>query len=215
MTWWSRLFKRRQLERELDAELRDHFERQVADYIAAGMPDAEARRHARLAFGGDDQIKEQCRDARGTRWVDNIVQDLRYAWRMLAKSPVFTSVAVLSLALGIGANTAIFSIVNSLLLRSLPVHEPEQLVLLDHGSWTNPIWEQIRDRHAGMFDGAAAFSSERLDLSHGGQAEYVSGLWTSGDFFRVLGVPAILGRTFTIADDRRGGGPDGPVAVIS
>jgi putative ABC transport system permease protein len=215
MTWWGRLLKRGRLERELDAELRDHYERQLADFIASGMPDAEARRRARLALGGDDQIKEQCRDARGTRWLESLAQDLRYAVRMLAHSPMFTSVAVLSLALGIGANTAIFSIVNSLLVRSLPVRAPEQLVLLEGGSWTNPIWEQIRDRHHGIFDGVAAFGAERFDLSRGGVADLVPGLWTSGELFQVLGVPAMLGRTLTAADDRRNGGPDGPVTVIS
>ena len=141
--------------------------------------------------------------------------DLRDAIRALRATPVVTIVAVLSLALGIGANTAIFSLVNGLLLRSLPVRDPQQLVILDKGSWTNPIWEQIRERQAECFDGALAWSTARFDLARGGQAEFVEGIWTSGNFFKVLGVPAILGRAFDLADDRRGGGPDGPVAVIS
>ena len=215
MTWWMRLLRRDRLDRQLDAELRDHVERQVADYVAGGMPEAEARRRARLEFGGLDRVKEECRDARGTRWLEDAGQDLRYALRLLGASPAFTAVAVLSLALGIGANTAIFSLVNSLLLRSLPVAHAERLVLLDGGSWTNPIWEQIRDRQDDLFDGATAWGSERFNLSASGQTDFVEGFWASGRFFEVLGVPAMIGRTFGPGDDRRGGGPDGPVAVIS
>ena len=125
---------------------------------------------------------------------------------------------MLSLALGIGANSAIFSILNSLLLRELPVRDPEQLTLVQTGdgpnSWTNPIWEQIRER-ADLFGGAAAWSSTRFNLSQGGQTEFVEGIWTSGSYFDLLGVTPLLGRSFTVEDDRRGGGPDGPVALIS
>ena len=147
------------------------------------------------------------------------MHDLRLAYRSLRATPLVSIVAILSLALGIGANTAIFSIVDSLLLRALPVKQPERLVLLAYENdlptaWTNPIWEQIRDR-PDLFDGALAWSSTRFDLAQGGQTEFVDGIWASGRFFDVLGVPAILGRTFTEADDRRGGGPDGAVAVIS
>lgn len=144
--------------------------------------------------------------------------DLRDAFRALKASPVVTIVAVLSLALGIGANTAIFSIIDSLMLRSLPVKESERLGILGQGedntTWTYPIWEQVRDRSA-IVDGALAYSLGRFNLAHGGPTEFVDGMWTSGRYFDVLGVPAILGRTFTDADDRRDGGPDGPVAVIS
>ena len=215
MTWWARLLNRRRLERELDAELRDHYQRQVTAFLAAGMSESEARRRARLALGGEDQIKEQCRDARGTRWVETIVQDVRYASRVLAKAPVFTGIAVLSLALGIGANSAIFTLLNGVLLRTLPVREPERLVLLKGGSWTNPIWEEIRRRQTTLFDGAAAWGDVSFDLASGGPSQRVQGLWVSGGFFDVLGVPTVLGRTFGPEDDRRGGGPEGPVAVIS
>jgi putative ABC transport system permease protein len=215
MTWWRRVVRRRRLERELDRELQDHIDRQVADYVASGLGEADARRRVRLEFGGVDQVKEDCRDARGTRWIDDAVQDVRYGCRILAGSRMFTLVAVLSLALGIGANTAIFSLVNSLLLRTLPVREPQRLVLLEGGSWTNPIWEQVRDRQRAIFAGAFAWGHERFDMGRGGEAQSVQGLWASGGLFEVLGVPAVLGRTLTAADDRRGGGSDGFVAVIS
>ncbi len=215
MTRWLRLLQRNRLERQLDAELRDHLERQIADYVAAGMPEAEARRRALVEFGGLERVKEECRDVRGTRRLEDTGQDLRYALRLLAASPVFTVVAVLSLALGIGANTAIFSLVNSLLLRSLPVAHADRLVRLEGSSWTNPIWEQIRERQDELFDGATAWGDDRFNLSPGGRTEFIDGFWASGRFFEVLGVPAMIGRTFGPEDDRRGGGPDGPVAVIS
>jgi predicted permease len=143
------------------------------------------------------------------------MQDFRDALRALRATPGMTAVAILSLALGVGANTAIFSLINSLMLRSLPVHEPERLVYLDDPSWTNPIWEQIRERQTELFESATAYSGQRFDLSSGGEAQFVDGLYVSGSFFSVLGVPTILGRPLTLDDDRRGGGPEGPVAVIS
>ena len=142
------------------------------------------------------------------------MSDIRNAFRAIKAAPVVSLVAILSLALGIGANTAIFSILDSLMMRSLPVSEAQRLVTITRGSWTNPIWEQVRDR-AHLFDGAFAWSSGRFNLASGGQTELVDGIWAGGSYFEVLGVPSILGRTLTAADDRRGGGPDGPVAVIS
>src|ERR1700720_3012720 len=157
-------------------------------------------------------------------WVSILYQDLRYGLRMLRRSPGFTAVAVLSLALGIGANTAIFSLVNSLLLRMLPVVEPQRLALLSSdraigqgytAGWTYGIWNQIRQR-AQPFDGAITWSTERFNLAQGGgETQPVDGIYASRDFFTTLGVPALLGRTFTPADDVRGGGQEGPVAVIS
>ncbi len=215
MTWWRRLVSGARLDRDLDRELRDHLERQIADLMREGMSQAEARRKAALTFGGIERVKEDCRDARGTRWIDQLVQDVRYGLRVLAKAPVFTAVAILSLALGIGANTAIFSLVNSLLIRSLPVHAPDRLAILNHGSWTNPIWEQLRDKQAPLFAGVLAWGNDAFDLAAGGPSQRVDGMWVSGRFFDVLGVPPILGRTFVADDDHRGGGRAGPVAVIS
>src|SRR5687768_4498831 len=139
---------------------------------------------------------------------------MRDAFRALRVTPIVSAVAVLSLALGIGANTAIFSLLDSLLLRSLPVRQPHELAILGEGndvriSLTSPIWEQIREREQ-IFGGVFAWSSTRFNLAQGGPAELVDGLWASGAMFDVLGVQPLLGRLITRTDDRRGGGPDGP-----
>jgi predicted permease len=144
---------------------------------------------------------------------------MRDAYRALRQTPVVSAVAILSLALGIGANTAIFSIVNALMLRALPVKEPQRLVQVLAGSnrtsWSNPLWEELRARDHDLFAGAFAYSASRFNLSWGGETRFVNGMFASGEVFDVLGVPAMLGRTFTQADDVRNGGKDGPVAVIS
>ena len=155
-----------------------------------------------------------------------MLQDLRFGVRMLLKNPGFTAVAVLSLALGIGANTAIFQLVNAVRLKSLPVRDAEQLVnvsLTDmdaargskqslYPSVTNPIWEQIRDRQQG-FSGVLAWGRNDFNLAQGGEVRWAKGLWVSGDFFHVLGVRPELGRVFTASDDQRGCAAPG--AVIS
>jgi putative ABC transport system permease protein len=124
-------------------------------------------------------------------------------------------VSVLSLALGIGANTALFSILNSLVIKQLPVREPEQLVVIDRTSWPNPVWEQIREHQHDLFESAGAWSLVQFNLAESGPIDPVGGAYVSGDLFHMLGVDAIVGRTITPADDVRGGGSDGLVAVIS
>jgi predicted permease len=155
----------------------------------------------------------------GVRAIDRLRRDLRFSLRSLRATPTVTAVAVLSLALGIGANAAIFSIINSLLLRMLPVTDPTRLVLLTDAptrarSWGYPLWLEIHRRQY-LFENSAAWSSTRFDLSSGGQTRFVDGLWVSGSFFETLGVKPALGRTLTASDDQRNGGADGPVAVIS
>ncbi len=122
------LFRRKNVEAEVDEELRFHFEKQVSKFMQSGMPLQEAKRLARLQFGGMEQLKEEHRDARGVTFIETLLQDIRFGLRILSRTPVITFVAILSLALGIGANTAIFSLIDAVMLRFLPVHNPEELV---------------------------------------------------------------------------------------
>jgi putative ABC transport system permease protein len=139
---------------------------------------------------------------------NDVLHDVRYALRALCSSPAVSAIAILSLALGIGANTAIFSLINTVILKTLPVSHPEQLVELslkaeDGLAFTNPVWEQVRDRQD-VFSGAFAYSPTRLNLSMGGEVRNANASWVSGDFFRTLGVNPLLGRTIAAADDKRG-----------
>jgi predicted permease len=225
-SWWRRLFKRGEIERELDAELRYHFERKVAEYAAGGKTEAEARRLARLEFGGLEQVKEACRDARGTRWIEDALQDVRYALRGMRRSPGFTAVAVLSLALGIGANSGVFSLMDQALHRFLPVREPQRLVLLHlpakmtgmsryDGSATVvplPFYAAIAQR-GDLFDAVFARSSAAVVLTGGETPERATAEIVSGNYFEALGVDAAVGRLLTPADARAPG--EQPVIVLS
>src|SRR4051812_21832897 len=163
--WLRAIFRRGTLDREMRSEMREHLDLSTQRYMARGMSLAEARYAARREFGNVAVLEEQGRDARGAVWVESVRSDLRYAARALRASPAFAMVAIVSLAIGIGANTAIFSLIDSVMLKSLPVAHPEQLAILemrdsDAGTasgnvhvggfgntiFTNPMWEQIRDR---------------------------------------------------------------------
>ena len=209
------LLTRSAVESDIDEELRFHIDRQVEWHMARGLSRADAVRRARVEFGGLDQVKEEYRDALGVRLVEGCWRDLRLAVRTLRATPVVTVVAILSLALGIGANTAIFGLINSLIFRPLPVDAPEQLVVLTAGadSVSYPVWQQLR-AHQRLFDGGFAWFRPRLSLTASGEAQMVNGIFASGKFFEVLRVDPFLGRAFTEADDHIGGGPGGPVAVL-
>lgn len=228
MGWFSELwrrflflFERNKMAQDLADEMRLHLELRAEDHSAAGMETSDARARARRTFGNVTQLSEQGRAVWGWAFLESLTSDLCYGIRALRADPGFAFAAIGSLALGIGANTAIFSILNAVMLRSLPVEDPQRLVQLEsggnghfEGSYTNPIWEQIRD-HQRAFTGVLAYSGNRFDLASGGESRFADGIWVSGDFFRVLGVPAMQGRVITPLDDRHGCGSDGPVAVIS
>lgn len=218
MNWWDRLRKRRRAERELDAELRDHIERAAAENRRKGMSEAEARRAARLAFGGLEQAKEQCRDARGTLWLESTLQDVRYALRTLRKSRGFAAAAICTLALGIGANTAMFDVINGVLFRPLPYRDPGRLVKVEQAlrsggnfAFSYPDYLDVT-RQSRSFQSIAAWRNRGGNLTSPGEPEFVSFRAVSAAFLQVLEVHPILGRNFTFGEDRRGASP---VAIIS
>ena len=163
------LFRRRAVDEELARELSLHLEQLARELMASGASEAEARREARLAFGSPDLVAEQCRDTRRVGLLDDLLRDLKYAMRGLVRSPGFALTAVLSLALGLGANTAIFSVVDAVLLRSLPVRQPQELVFIQargtagaNGAPPYPCFERLR-RETTAFSAMSAFASRRSD----------------------------------------------------
>jgi predicted permease len=210
---------------DLREELRTHVEMAAADRVARGQSPREAEADARRELGNLSQIQEATRDVWGRRWIERAVQDVRYALRVLRQNPGFATVAIVSLALGIGANTALFAVVDALRLRTLPVADPAGLVEVrlansdgargNFNSWhisvTNPIWEAIRDRQQAL-SGVFAWGAGSFDLSAGldtrGATEmaqhFADGLWVSGSFFDVLGVRPAAGRLLEPDDDRPG-----------
>ena len=217
------LFRKRQFDADMAAEMRSHIVLRTQENLAAGMDPEEARFAALRQFGWTESIKEDCREQRGVRWLENLVQDLRFGGRQLRKNPGFASVAVLTLALGIGANTTIFTLMNTVLLRSLPVKNPGELVqcLITSGSsqplysFSYPFYQRLREAGpalSGLFAAGGVDLQGRLIVPSGGNAEreFVRAQAVSGNFFSVLGVPAKLGRTIAEADDR----PGDPQAVV-
>ena len=188
------LFRRSAEEAELNDELRFHFEKQVEKYKLAGMSEQEARRRARLTFGGHEQVKEDCREARGTSFVENARQDLRYAVRQLRSNPTFAVVIILTLALSIGANSAIFSVIEGVLIQSLPYHQPDRLVRIFLSSTDYPKFPlnpfDFRDFRARSksFDSMAAFTRGDVQLSGSGEPIRLNGFGITSGYFRVLGL---------------------------
>jgi predicted permease len=205
------LFRRDAVEDDLADELRFHLERQIEKLTAAGVSEDEARRRARLMFGGDG-ITEACRDARGVNLIDHTVQDLRYALRVLRASPAFTTVALLSLALGIGATTAVFTVLDAVVMRPLAVTDPERLVVVrallrnERFVLFNPVYEALRSRQRVLTDVAAMSDEPFLPVSLRATEPpaYLQGSFVSGSYFSVLGVQPAIGRAFTDADDQPG-----------
>ncbi len=218
MTWWHRLFRRRQQEEQLEKELRHHLDLHTSDLISQGYSPEEAQRQARLALGGPEQVKEMCRDARGTRWLEELVQDLRIGVRMLRKNPGFTLVVAATLALGIGANTAIFGLVDALLLRPLPVVKaPGELVLLVRGEGQGsplsyPDFKVLRERNEVLSD-LALYTQAAISFGNNVRSEVVLGDMVSGNYFDVLGIQPSLGRPFLPEEDRTPG--THPVVILS
>ncbi len=198
-------------EQELDDELRFHIEQQVAVNLETGMRPEEARRQALIAFGGMQQVKEDCRDVHRLAWLESTLRDFRFALRMLRKSPGFTTVAVLTLALGIGANTTIFSAVQAVLLRALPYPEPGRLVYLQQtlrngqpGWFSGPDLQDYRDQNHTLLE-IAGLVPQSVNLTGGGrEPDRVIGCFATPNLFRLLGVQPSLGRTYTQEEDQPG-----------
>src|SRR5258708_17666199 len=222
--------RRKRMLEDLEQDIREHIERETQDNIERGMPADEARYAAVRKFGSVTRVKEETREVWSFVWLEQFLQDIRYGLRMLAKSPGFAAVAILTLALGIGANTAIFSLIDAVMLRSLPVENPSQLVLLQwsarnspniHGyqsagdclndlrfgaknpsgcSFSEPLFREIA--HASVFSGTAAFANTgRLNLTGNGAATVINGQLVSGDFFRTMGLKAAIGRLLGTSDE--------------
>ncbi|MCY4633231.1 MAG: ADOP family duplicated permease [Acidobacteria bacterium] len=211
MSWWRRLRNRDRIEDQLDAELRDHVERQVADHVRAGVPEHEARRRARLDFGGLDQVKELCRDARRLRWLEDAWRDVRFAARLLARNRSFTIVTVSVLALGIGVTTQFFVMFYAITLRSLPIDDPERVVHIStrdararRGGVSYADFEDIRDA-ARSIDALAAYRAGPVAVGDDDLAPVrLERAFISASGLSLLGETPILGRDFRDADDRPG-----------
>jgi putative ABC transport system permease protein len=213
------LFRPRASEQDLSDELAFHIERQTAENVKAGMAPAEARRAAMIEFGGVESMKEECRETRKTNWLHDLAQDLRYAWRVLRNSPGFTVIAVLTLALGIGANTAIFSVVNATLLKPLPFRQPEKVVALWQtesapGSYplTGEDYFDWKAHNKGFADMALYSWPQSANLSTGETPEGVTMIGIEANFFGLLGVQPQVGRTFASGEDKKGANH---VAILS
>ena len=215
---FRRIFRKQDTERRLQSELLFHLEQRETELVASGVPADEARRQAQLEFGGTEAIKEQCRESRRIHFWETLLQDIRYGIRLLRRTPGFTLVALLTLTLGIGANTAIFSVVNGILLNRLPFVDPDRLVVLhessvifNQGSISYPNFLDWQKDNT-VFSAMAAYRFTAMSLTGNGQAEQLRGEMVSAGLFSLLGVAPVLGRDFTPDDDHQGAAP---VVLIS
>src|ERR1039457_7233173 len=209
------LFRRRRVEQELDEELQYHLERKIEEYTAQGLTPGQSRRAALRAMDGLTQRKEECRDARGITAIDNTLQDLRYSLRVLAKTPGFTAVAVLTLALGIGANAMVFGVLNGLILNPRNVPQAQSRYAIEPASdkttWQSyPDYLDLRDRSR-SFDGLAAFGPATVGLDTGKGPSQVWGYEVTGNYFDALGVQPYLGRFFHGFDEH---GPNSAPYIV-
>jgi len=223
------LFRWTQANQELDDELREHLERATEEYAAQGMTQEEAHRRARLDLGGIEQAKEKCRDARRVNWIQDLIQDTRYGFRTLSKSPGYTAVAVITLALGIGANTAIFSMVDTLMLQPLPIRDPHRVAFLSFPrdathfdpSFSGPEFRELREETQGVFSdvnamvlgGLSGLAGKSNGLTVDGITKPTQTLFVSGKFFQMLGIRPYLGRFILPSEGNAPGGD--PVVVLS
>ena len=199
---WT-LLRGRAAESELDNELRFHLEQQTAKYVKSGMSEAEALRRARLQFGGLDQIKDECREVRGITFVETLAQDSRYAVRSLLRSPAFTVCAVLTLALGIGSNTAIFSVVNAVLLNPLPYPNPQELLAARHND-SRPNLKDIQ-RQTNSFSSSGGVNIEPMEFTSNGEPMRIHAAYVDAGLLPTLGVQPMLGRWIAPNEDLEGG----------
>jgi predicted permease len=222
MSWLKRLLRRDREEERLDKELRFHIDQHARDLIARGHSPEEAQRLARLEIGGPEQVKESCRDARGTRWLEDLWQDFRYAVRTLRQRPGFSTVALLTLGLGIGATTVMFTVVNGVLLKPLPYAEPDRLIRMqektEKATQWGDLWAFSYPNFLDCKQGSRALSpivAWRFNggtVSQPGEAQYVTAREISAELFSTLGVTISQGRAFLPEEDRPGATP---VAIIS
>lgn len=217
------LLRHRRFDAELDEEMRLHQELRAQEEVERGVSAEEARYATQRRFGNKLVLREESRDMWGWNWLETFLQDVRYGLRQLRRSPGFTVVAVVTLALGIGANAAIFRLVDAVRLRTLPVKDPQRLAIIHlktdlwwqgnfngpYPQFTYPLWQQVRQRQQ-AFSSIAVWSGDQTNLATGGEMDIAHDIWVSGDFFTVLGVHPFLGRLISPSDDQPGcaGGVD-------
>lgn len=220
MNWWQRVWNRWRLEDQLDAELRFHFDRLVRDYIDEGATGREARRRARAEFGGVEEIKDACRDARGTRWVHDIAQDVRFSARLLLKERSVTLVAVLALSLGIGVNNAMFTLVEAMCIRGLPIVRADRVADVAQRDQAHPDlllsprqFDELQTSAPAPFAGISGYTSRTATLTDDrNAATRILVAYVSADALRTIAERPSFGRDFETADGRQGAAP---VAILS